>query len=229
MSTAVEPRKAMPTLAKLWAGKCCPHETACSCRTGGWCPEARARLLEGEGDGEQKYPMMYLAGCSFAYDHCCCRVLDEVEDLAAEYLRQADVDGPPVPMDVINLFDPHRPIEIRSLPLRRFLGCTWLVEKEWVVHLNSNASPEVNNFTAFHEGFHIICGNSGLAFSRAGTRYKPVSERLADYFAASILMPKDVVRGIWPEVQDAGKMAGIFRVPESAMKDWLTRLRLIGS
>jgi len=53
-----------------------------------------------------------------------------------------------------------------------------------------------------------------------------VSERLADYFAASILMPKDVVRGIWPEVRDVGRMAGIFKVPEQAMKDWLTRLRL---
>jgi hypothetical protein len=222
VSRAVEPGKAMPTLKELWSGKCCPHETECACRTGGWCPEARARPPE----AEQEYPMMYLAGCSFAYNHCCCRVLDEIEDLAAEYLRQADVSGPPVPVDVINLFDQRRPIEIRFLPLRRFLGCTWLVEKEWVVHLNSNASPEVNNFTAFHEGFHIICGNSGLAFSRAGRRYRPVSERLADYFAASILMPRNSVRGIWPEVKDIGRMAGIFKVPEPVMKDWLTRLRL---
>jgi len=201
VSKAVRPRRAMPTLAKLWSGKCCPHEGDCACRTGGWCPEARERMTT----GEQEYPMMYLAGCSFSYDHCCCRVLDEIEDLAAEYLHEADVGEPPVPIDV---------------------GCTWLVDEEWVVHLNSNASPETNHFTAFHEGWHIICGNSGLAFDRAGRRYKPVSERLADYFAASILMPKDVVRGIWPEVRDVGRMAGIFKVPEQAMKDWLTRLRL---
>ena len=223
MSRALSPRRAMPTLATLWSGKCCPHEGDCACRTGGWCPEARERPPA----GEQEYPMMYLAGCSFAYDHCCCRVLDEIEDLASGYLQQAGVSEPPVPMELVNLFDPHRRIEIRPLPLRRFLGCTWLVDEEWVVHLNSNASPETNHFTAFHEGFHIICGNSGLALSRAGRRYKPVSERLADYFAASILMPKDTVRGIWSDIRDVGEMADIFRVPEQAMRDWLTRLRLV--
>jgi len=223
MSKVVEPRKAMPTLAELWSEKYCPHETECACRTSNWCPEARRRKSDSEGE----YPMTHLTGCSFSYDHCCCRVLDEIENLADKYLNQAGVSEPPVPMDIIRLFDPQRPIEIRPIPLRRFLGCTWLVDKEWVIHLNSYSSPEVSHFTAFHEGFHIICGNSGLAFKLAGERHKKVSERLADYFSASILMPRNFVYSLWPKVEDPIQMASIFGVPESVMKDWLTRLRLL--
>ncbi|MCJ7808276.1 MAG: ImmA/IrrE family metallo-endopeptidase [Dehalococcoidia bacterium] len=223
MSKVIEPRKSMPTLAELWSGKCCPHETECACRTGSWCPEAKNRKPDGEGE----YPTIHLTGCSFAYDHCCCRVLDEIEELADKYLKQAGVIEPPVPMDIISLFDTKRPVEIRPVPLRRFLGCTWLVDKEWVIHLNSNSSPEESLFTAFHEGFHVICGNSGLAFKRAGERYKKVSERLADYFSASILMPREFVYDFWPKVEDPIKMARIFGVPQPVMNDWLTRLRIV--
>jgi len=225
VSKLLEPKKEMPTLAQLWSGKCCPHETECACRTSDSCPEAKNKQPAVEHD----YPMTYLTGCSFAYDHCCCRVLDEIEELADKYLKQAGIGDPPVPTDVISLFDPHRPIEIRPLPLRRFLGCTWQVDKEWVIHLNSNSSPEVTHFTAFHEGFHIICGNSGLAFKKAGDRYKKVSERLADYFAASILMPRNYVYGLWPDVKNVTRMASIFDVPQPVMRDWLVRLRILAA
>jgi IrrE N-terminal-like domain len=223
VSRLVEPRRQMPTLAQLWSGKYCPHETECVCRTSDLCPEAKNAQL----NSDRNYPMMYLAGCSFAYNGCCCRVLEEINNLANKYIELAGISEPPIPLEIISLFDPNRFIEIRPLPLKRLLGCTWLVDKEWVIHLNSNTSPEVTNFTAFHEGFHIICGNSGFAFKQAGERYRKVSERLADYFAASILMPKNFVYGLWPEVKDLAKMAGIFGVPQLEMKDWLTRLRIL--
>jgi len=222
-SRLVEPKKALPTLAMLWSGKYCPHETSCACRQSGWCPEARRE----QPDGEHNYPMLHISGCSFSYNHCCCRVLDEIEQLANRYLDQAGVREPPVPLDIIHLFDRQRAIEIRPLPLRRFLGCTWLVEEDWVIHLNSNSSPEVNNFTAFHEGFHIVCGNSGLAFRQAGERYKKANERLADYFAASILMPRKFVDKLWPGVKNTDRMASIFHVPPPVMKDWLVRLHAV--
>jgi hypothetical protein len=218
----VEPKRALPTLAKLWHGKYCPHETECACRTSSWCPEGK-RI---QADGERNYPMTHLAGCSFSYVRCCCRVLDEIEELANEYISQAGVSEPPVPTDIISLFDKQRPIEIRQLPLRRFHGCTWLVDEEWVVHLNSNAEPKEANFTVFHEGFHIICHNFGLAFRRVEERNKKVSERLADYFAASVLMPRNFIYRLWPEINDPTKMADIFSVPQLVMEDWLTRLRI---
>lgn len=171
--------------------------------------------------------MLHLAGCSLGYNLCCCRIIDEIETLANEYLEHAHVNGPPVPVDLVKLFDPHRPIELRLLPLKAYSGCTWFLGEEWVIHLNANDSTVASRFTAFHEGFHIVCRNSGLAFSRAGVHYKPLSERLADYFAASILVPRVFVHGLWPKVQSLTEMASIFGVPELVMKDWLTRLGVL--
>ena len=72
----------MATLGELWVGKRCPHESLCACRKGSWCPEAKV------DSDEPHYPMIDLAGCSFAFDRCCCRVLEEIEILAGEYLER---------------------------------------------------------------------------------------------------------------------------------------------
>jgi len=160
------------------------------------------------------------------YDRCCCRVLKEIEALASGYLRQAGVEKPPVPMDVIHLCDPVRPIELRPFPLKAYFGCAWFLGNEWVVHLNSNNALDVNRFTAFHEGFHIVCSNSGLSFSKVNDPCKPLGERLADYFAASILMPRPFVTEVWPRVRSVRKMSKMFEIPEPIMRDWLTRLGL---
>ena len=220
MEKLVKTSESLATLVDLWSGKNCPHEKECACRAGNWCPKAKSKLPDEKSD----YPILHLAGCSLGYAHCCCRILDEVEILANEYLKRAGIDEPPVPIDIINLFDAHRPIEIRPLSLKAYLGCTWFLGDEWVIHLNANEAPFVNRFTAFHEGFHILCGNRGIAFKQAGERYKPLSERLADYFAASILMPKSLIFEVWPTVTSVGAMARIFGVPRPVMKKWLTRL-----
>ena len=159
-------------------------------------------------------------------DHCCCKVLDEVESLANDYLESAAIFEPPIPLNIIELCDPKRPIELRPFPLKAYFGCAWFLGNEWVVHLNANQSANMNRFTAFHEGFHIVCSNSHISFSKAGDCYKPLSERLADYFAASILMPRRFVYELWPQTQSIGEMAKIFGVPQPIMGEWLVRLEL---
>lgn len=217
---AVEPRKALSTLVDLYSGNRCPHENECACRTSNWCRKA------GEVRSHD-YPMLHLAGCSMSSDHCCCKVLDEVESLADDYLESATIAERPVPLNIIELCDPKRPIELRPFPLKAYFGCAWFLGNEWVVHLNQNQSTEMNRFTAFHEAFHIVCSNSRISFSKAGDCYKPLSERLADYFSASILMPRRFVHELWPQVQDVTKMAEVFVIPRPVMADWLTRLGLI--
>lgn len=217
---AIRPRKALSTLYRLYAGTRCPHENDCACRTSDWCPKASGIRFEEDPD----YPMLHLAGCSMGYSRCCCRVLDEIESLSNELLMNAGIGGPPVPIEMIHLCDSRRPIEIRPFPLKAYFGCAWFLRNEWVIHLNSNDPPEVNRFTAFHEGFHILCRNSGISFSKIDERCRPLGERLADYFAASTLMPKKFVRALWPIVQDVNEMASRFEVPRSVMADWLRRL-----
>ncbi|MBT4510992.1 MAG: ImmA/IrrE family metallo-endopeptidase [Chloroflexi bacterium] len=219
---AIDPKKTLTTLVKLYSGNSCPHATECACRSSDWCPRS-GNASSGE---EQDYPMLHLAGCAMGHDRCCCRVLDEIELLAKAYLERAGVNRAPVPLELINLCDPRRPIELRPFPLKAYFGCAWFLGNEWVVHLNSNNEVEMNRFTAFHEGFHILCSTSGMSFSKVEDCYKPLSERLADYFAASILMPRHMVHEMWPKVKNIEEMALIFDVPEGVMEDWLIRLRL---
>ncbi|MFA4835103.1 MAG: ImmA/IrrE family metallo-endopeptidase [Dehalococcoidia bacterium] len=217
---AIEPKKALSTLINLYSGNRCPHEQSCACRASDWCPKANGSETKAERD----YPMLHLAGCSFGYDRCCCRVLDEIEALAHEFLDSAGISDPPVPIEMISLCDSRRPIEMRLLPLKAYFGCAWFLGNEWIVHLNSNNPPEVNRFTAFHEGFHIVCSNSGISFSKVDNRCRPLGERLADYFAASMLMPRQFVQELWPQVQDIEEMATRFGAPRIMMSDWLQRL-----
>jgi len=208
----------MATLSQTWTGKKCPHENVCECRHGNWCPQANLSTRE------RYHPMLHLAGCSFAYKGCYCRILEEVENLSLEFLKEAGIDKPPVPLDVIDLFDSQKSIEIRYLPLKRYLGCTWSIDDEWVVYINENLGPELRNFTAFHEGFHIICGSSGLVFKDNKHGHKAVSERLADYFASCILMPGELVSEHWAEIKSLNKMASIFSVPKQELQQRLLRL-----
>jgi hypothetical protein len=221
LSHSIKAGTVMATLHQAWTGERCPHEDRCACRQGSWCPQSKL------SNNEHDHPMLHLAGCSFAYKRCCCQILEELENLADEYLKEAGVTNPPVPFDVIGLFDTQRRIEIRYLPLKRYYGCTWSIDRQWVVHINEDLRSEVRRFTAFHEGFHVILGSSGLAFKDNRDGHEVVSERLADYFAASILMPREMVYRHWPETRSLSKIAGIFSVPEAEMKDWLVRLRIL--
>jgi hypothetical protein len=221
LSRSIKADGVMATLHQTWAGERCPHENRCACRQGSWCPQSK------QSTTANAHPMLHLAGCSFAYEHCCCQILEEIENLAQEYLRKAAVTAPPVPYDVISLFDAKRPIEIRYLPLKRYYGCTWSIDRQWVVHINEDLRSEVRRFTAFHEGFHVICSSSGLAFKNNSEGHEVVIERLADYFAACILMPREMIHRYWSEIKDPAMMAAVFSVPEVEMKDWLVRLRVL--
>jgi hypothetical protein len=223
MSKGIKPWKFMSTLEALRVGKTCPYENTCACRQGDWCPEAKAKRQ----NLAHNYRMTYLTGCSFSYSHCCCRLLQEIDILASEYLKSAGIQKPPVPVDLINSFDCQREIDIRYLPLKRYLGCTWYIDGEWVVYINNAIPDEVKRYTAFHEGFHIICGSSNLAFRRAFDGYLEIGERLADYFAASILMPEEFIYKSWPGIKDFNRMANIFNVPGQVIKDRVSRLCIV--
>jgi len=218
---SIRAKEVMATLNQAWTGKRCPHENHCACRQSSWCPQSKLAI------NNHDHPMLHLAGCSFASNNCCCQILEEIETLAGEYLNKAAVTKPPIPWDIITFFDTQQPVEIRYLPLKRYYGCTWSIDRQWVVYINENLRPDTKLFTAFHEGFHIICGSSGLTFKDNKNGHEVVSERLADYFAASILMPRDLIHKYWSEIKNPVKMANIFSVPEIEMKAWLVRLRIL--
>lgn len=215
-----QPNSVLPTLSELWSGTRCPHEETCACRVGNSCPQAKSDQFESESE----FPMLHLAECSFRNPSCCCRILEEIEYVADQYLGIGHVIAPPVPTDLVKQFDLNRHIEIRKVPLKACYGASWFLGDEWVIHLNENTAPSENRFTTFHEGFHIICQNSGFRWSHSNDLCKPLGEHLADYFAASILMPRNMVTDIWPEIQNIEEMAAMFGVPKGVASKRLNRL-----
>lgn len=215
----LNPEIALRTLAETWSGKECPYQDGCTCRSGPWCRMAVAKQARG-----RHYPRLCLQGCPDAPSHCSCRLLIQLEVLASDYLRHSGIVEPPVPIDVIRLFDPQRPVEVRPLSMKAHHGCVWFLGDEWVLHLNARDPAPVQRYTAFHEGFHILTHNSGVSFSRIGLAHQAFSERLADYFAASILMPREWVSKAWPRMRSGERMARLFGVPPQAVRHWLHRL-----
>jgi len=126
-------------------------------------------------------------------------------------------------MDLVRSFDPDRPVEIRYISLRSHYGAVWLVNNEWVLHLNSNQPLLMNRYVAFHEGYHILCRLSAMREGEAGDNCRPFNEAIADYFAASILMPRSWILEYWPQIRSIPEMAKVFQVPESAMRSWVRR------
>ncbi len=201
----------------------CPHRDTCGYANDAWC---RHIAREGGSVKILEYKDLNIAHCIYRERPGCCWVLAAVEKLAAEYLARGGVNCPPVALDLINLFDSSRRIEVQFMPLKASHGAVWLTGGEWVIQLNATDSHQVGRHTMFHEAFHIACRNASPAFKRLDLKNRPFRELLADHFATCFLMPKKWVEEWWSAVQNVRKMADIFDVSVSAMRQRLGQLGL---
>ncbi|MHB1135073.1 MAG: ImmA/IrrE family metallo-endopeptidase [Chloroflexota bacterium] len=167
--------------------------------------------------------MLTLEGCQDGHCEHPCVLLQHVESQANAFLAAAGISKPPVPLELIHTFDPLRPVEIRLLPLRAHHGAVWLLDDEWVLHLNANQPLPMKRYVAFHEGYHIVCHVSAMYEPETSDGCRPFTEATADYFAASLLMPREWILAYWPQVRSMAKMAEIFQAPEAAVRSWVRR------
>ena len=216
--------------SELWGylgsgdGMRCPMYTCCQYRlSGGWCisdhKEHLDRLLDGSRFDYGNYDFVECVTPG--------RIFMLLEKLAEKYLEMGKVCHPPVPRNLIAIFDPQRSTEVREVPLRDHLGAIWRLNSGWIIYLNSNDTPGSKRFTLFHEAFHILAHNNAIpVFRKRGAERGAFNELLAEHFATCLLMPEEWVRGKWAEVRDLKSMAQIFDVPERAMWVRLKWLRL---
>ncbi len=149
-----------------------------------------------------------------------------VEMLAQKYLRKGKARGPPVPVELVQLFDTERAVEIHPISLKAYHGAIWRLENRWVIQLKSGDTPAMKKYILFHEAFHILAHSQGIpVFRKRGVEGGHFNEALADYFATCILMPREWVREKWVEVKNLDNMAKTFAVPRVIM--WI-RLRQLG-
>jgi len=166
--------------------------------------------------------------CLYSYTPACCWVLAEVEILANEHLAEAGVSNPPVPSELINIFDKSSKIEVRLVPsLKTLHGAVWRLGREWIMQLNARDHRRHRRYTMFHEAFHIAYRIINPAFKETELSHISFNEVLADHFATCLLMCKEWIEEYWPRVQDLGVMADIFDVPIRQMRRRLSQLGLL--
>ncbi len=130
-------------------------------------------------------------------------------------------------------------IEVRVVPHRDIAGLSgmsqWLKQQSrWLIAINRDDSQTRRRFTLGHEFKHVLDNpyinvlypESEYAKQTADER----AERMCDYFAACLLMPRPWVKRLWAQgVQDAAVLAATFNVSPAAMDRRLQDLGLVES
>jgi hypothetical protein len=204
----------------------------CKCRGEDGCPSAGSewcnRLIT-KDNVPRLAQLLYLDTTRYLYGDTptCCWVLADVEELARDYLAGAGIPGPPVPSELIDLFDDSRKVEVRLVPLKALHGVVWLLRRGWVIQLNSRDHRRLRRYSLFHEAFHIACRITCPTCDKVEARRTSFNEVLADHFATCLLMPREWVEEYWSRLQDVPAMADRFDVPLRQMRKRLNQFSLL--
>lgn len=112
--------------------------------------------------------------------------LANLDQVAEELLSLGGVSRPPVPENILSIFDPSRSVMIARHQLGVIRGVLKPSGRSWVVIVNSRLPRGAQRFAIMHEGFHIL-QRTGAVENGHGEEY---NEWLANGFAARILMPR---------------------------------------
>lgn len=148
--------------------------------------------------------------------------LDAVARKAEDLLVLGGISQPPVPANLISIFDTSRPIVVRERDLGVVKGALRIVKDRWVIVINSRLCYGAQRFSLFHEGYHIL----------ERTRVVPCSgpreyaEWLADQFATRLLMPRQWVIEAAKKASNLSQICGWFEVSQAAMSRRLDELQV---
>jgi hypothetical protein len=147
---------------------------------------------------------------------------------ANHLLRSGGVNQPGTPDELIT-GQPFLRIALRSdLPIS---GLTNWYKPRWLIILNSTEPAVRRRFTLAHEFKHVLDHPfAARAYpSNPWQASEERAERVADYFAASLLMPRRLIkRRFFQGLHDTSELAAEFGVSPQAMRYRLEQLGLIG-
>ena len=125
-------------------------------------------------------------------------------------------------------------IEVRVVPNRDLAGLSgmtqWLKQQShWLIAINRDDSQTRRRFTLGHEFKHILDNPYiNVLYPKSEQSADDRAERMCDYFAACLLMPRPWVKRLWAQgVQDAAVLAATFNVSPAAMNRRLQDLGLV--
>jgi hypothetical protein len=141
------------------------------------------------------------------------------EHQAAKLLRLRGVDDCPVPEEVISHL---AHIEVARMDGMRSSGFAKWYGGRWHIVVNADHARVRQRFTIAHELWHVL----EHPFSAYAPR-EDIAERLADHFAACVLMPKIWVKRQWGAgIHDTNALARCFGVSRPAMRWRIDELKL---
>lgn len=155
------------------------------------------------------------------------------ERQATKALQLAGITSPHVGLGWI--FDLPR-VEVRVEPrhtMNGLSGSTTFSKGRYVIVINKNDAHGRRRFTCAHEWKHLLDYTaSNVLYRQLGhgdaQQHERKIERIADHFAACLLMPRTWIKNAWTGgIQDIPALAGLFMVSEDAMRVRLTYLGLL--
>jgi Zn-dependent peptidase ImmA (M78 family) len=110
-------------------------------------------------------------------------------------------------------------------------GMATQTDTGWVIVLRAEEAKVRQRFSLIHEFKHVLDDPyiEWLYPTRSGYSPEDRAERICDYFAACVLMPKMWVKRDWAGggIQDIARLARRYRVSQVAMAVRLAELRLL--
>lgn len=150
------------------------------------------------------------------------------ERQAVVLLAHASIEKPAVPEDIITGL-PF--LAVTRRPGFPTSGMATQTDTGWVIVLRAEEAKVRQRFSLIHEFKHVLDDPfiEWLYPTRSGYSPEDRAERICDYFAACVLMPKVWIKRDWGNgIQDLDRLARRYHVSRVAMGVRLAELRLIG-
>lgn len=145
---------------------------------------------------------------------------------ANRLLQHFQIETPTVPEEIVSELPRIRVARERFLPVS---GSAHWNGRYWVINVNADDHPFRQRFSVMHEFKHVI-DHTTRQFLYRDTPYRPAheqAERVADAFAAFVLMPKRVVKSLWcNQHQNIEQLALLLEVSPQALRYRLDQLGL---
>jgi Zn-dependent peptidase ImmA (M78 family) len=145
---------------------------------------------------------------------------------ANRLLEHLGVQTSAVPTEVVSEVPRIRIVLERGLPVS---GSAPWTGRYWIITVSADEHPLRQRFSLMHEFKHIVDHTTKhyLYRDRPGMGAHEQAERVADYFAACLLMPKRVVKRLWGEQhQNVAELAEMLQVSPAALRYRLDQIGL---
>jgi len=150
-----------------------------------------------------------------------------IAELQANHLlRHFQIQTAAVPEEIVSEVPRIRVVREDGLPVS---GAAPWNGRYWVIPLSADESPCRQRFSLMHEFKHVL-DHTTRHFLYQDTPYRTAAEqaeRVADAFAAFVLMPKRVVKRLWfQRHQNIEQLAALLQVSPQALRYRLDQLGL---